>query len=160
MRAVLNVMPPILFYWPMISEINVGGVAEEVEPSQQYFITFCCHVAGCSRGAIWQTGVWHGRVYEAQVYHWIPLWGKNSTHSYSSMLVEHLWRANCGCWHSEVEDYIFQQWCQWCERQATFQKAMHRYHTTKWRVCQSPHLCESLHIATRDLCVELNALCV
>ena len=27
-----------------MSEVDVGGMAVEVEPSQQYSFTFCCHV--------------------------------------------------------------------------------------------------------------------
>ncbi len=33
MRAALKVMPPILLCWPMMSEVDVGGMAVEVEPS-------------------------------------------------------------------------------------------------------------------------------
>jgi len=53
MRAALKVMPPILLYWPTISEMNVGSMAVEVEPSYQYSITFCCCVTErSSRGAV------------------------------------------------------------------------------------------------------------
>jgi len=48
----LKVMPPILLCWPMMSEKDVGGMAVEVEPFQQYFITFCCHETDGSRGAV------------------------------------------------------------------------------------------------------------
>ena len=51
-RAVPKVIPPILLCWPMTSEANGGGVAVEVEPSQQYSITFCCHVTDGSREAV------------------------------------------------------------------------------------------------------------
>ena len=34
-RAALKVMTPPLLYWPKMSEVDVGGMAEEVEPSQQ-----------------------------------------------------------------------------------------------------------------------------
>jgi len=37
---------------------------------------------------------------------------------------------------------LFQQWQQWCERQATFQTAVHSCHTVKWRASQLPHLCK------------------
>jgi len=52
-------MPPILFYWPMILEVNVGGMSAEVEFSHQYSITFCCQGTDGSRGA-----VWHGSAYK------------------------------------------------------------------------------------------------
>ena len=52
MRATLKVMPPILLCWPMVSEVNVGGMAVEVEPSHQHPITFCCCVTEGSRGAV------------------------------------------------------------------------------------------------------------
>ena len=44
MKAALKVMPPILLCWSTMSEVNVGGMAVETEPSNQYFLTFCCHV--------------------------------------------------------------------------------------------------------------------
>jgi len=33
MRAATKVMPPILLYWSTMSEVDFGGVTEEVEPS-------------------------------------------------------------------------------------------------------------------------------
>jgi len=35
MGAALNVMPPVLLYWAMTSEMDVGGMAIGVEPSHQ-----------------------------------------------------------------------------------------------------------------------------
>ena len=102
------------------SEVDGGGVAVEVEPSHQYPITFCCCVTDGSRGAVWQNGIWHGRVYEAKGRHWIPPCRKNGTHWRSSTLAEHLWRPNSGCEHSEAGSGTFQQWWQQRERQATF----------------------------------------
>ena len=43
-RAALKVMPPTVLLWPTTSEADVGGMTMEVEPSHQYFTTFCCHV--------------------------------------------------------------------------------------------------------------------
>ena len=51
MRTALKVMPPILLCWPTTSEVDAGGMAEEVEPSRQYSFTFRCHVTD-SRGAL------------------------------------------------------------------------------------------------------------
>ena len=42
MRAAPKVMLPILLSQPTTSEVDVGGMAAEVEPSLQYPITFCC----------------------------------------------------------------------------------------------------------------------
>jgi len=52
MKAAPKVMPHILLCWPAISEVSVGAMAVEAEPSYQYFITFCCHVTDGSRGAV------------------------------------------------------------------------------------------------------------
>jgi len=40
MRAALKVVPSILLCWPMMSEADVDDMALEVEPSQQYPVTF------------------------------------------------------------------------------------------------------------------------
>ena len=45
MRAAPKVMPPILSCWPMMSEMDVGGMAVEVEPVYQYPVTFCAMAA-------------------------------------------------------------------------------------------------------------------
>ena len=82
-------MPSILLVWPIPPEADVDGMAVEFEPSHQYSITFCYHVTDSSKGAVWQSGVWHGSVYEAKVCHWIPLWEKNCTHWNSSTVAEH-----------------------------------------------------------------------
>ena len=52
MSAALKVTPPVLLCWPITSEANVGGMAVEVEPSDQYSVMFCCHVTHGSRGAV------------------------------------------------------------------------------------------------------------
>jgi len=45
-------MPPISFWWPMMSEADAGGMAVEVEPSRQYSIMFFCCATDSSRGAV------------------------------------------------------------------------------------------------------------
>jgi len=50
-----------------MSDVDVGGIAVEVEPSCQYSFTFCCCVTDGSRGAVQQNGVWHGSAYEEKV---------------------------------------------------------------------------------------------
>ena len=76
MRAASKAMPPILLCWPATSEVDIGGVAVEVESSHQYLVPFCCCMMDGSRGAVWLNGVWHGSGCEAKVCHWIPLWVK------------------------------------------------------------------------------------
>ena len=49
MRVALKVMPAVLLHWPMMSEVDVGGMAVEVDPSHQYSVTCCCHVTDGSR---------------------------------------------------------------------------------------------------------------
>ena len=58
--AALKWMSPILWCWPAISEVDVGGTAAEVEPSHQHSTMFCYHVTDGSKEAVWQSGVWHG----------------------------------------------------------------------------------------------------
>ena len=55
-----KVMPSILLCYPTMPKVNIGGMVAEAEPFLQYPIAFCCHVTDCSRGAVWQNGVWHG----------------------------------------------------------------------------------------------------
>ncbi|MEQ5146204.1 hypothetical protein ABN231_18085 [Proteus mirabilis] len=52
MKAVPEVRLSVLLCWPTTSEVDVGGMAVEVEPSHQYSITFCCCVTDGSRGAV------------------------------------------------------------------------------------------------------------
>ena len=59
-KYTLKVMPPVFLYWPTTSEVDVGGMAVEFEPSHQYPITFCCCVTDRSRREVWQNGIWHG----------------------------------------------------------------------------------------------------
>ena len=108
LKAAPKVMPPVLLCWSMTSEVDVGGMAVEDEPSHQHSITFCCHVTDGSRGA-----VWHGSMYEAEVCLWIPPCRKHSTHWHLLKLAECWWRPNSGCEHSEVVGGAFQQWWYW-----------------------------------------------
>ena len=95
-------MPPTLLNCPATSEVDVDGMAVEVEPSHQYPVTFCCCVIDGSRGAVCQKDVWHGSANEAKECHWVPPCGKKGTYWHSSTLAEHLWRPNSGCQHSKA----------------------------------------------------------
>jgi len=94
--AAPKVMPPILWYCQTMSEADIGGMAVEIDPSHQYSITFCCHVTDDYRGMVWQSGIWHGSVYEAKVCHWIPPGRKFAPTDIHWQLL------NGGCWHSEA----------------------------------------------------------
>jgi hypothetical protein len=52
MRVVPNLMPPILLCWPTASEVDVGDMAVEVEPSRQYSVKLCCRATYDSREAV------------------------------------------------------------------------------------------------------------
>ena len=99
-------MPPIVLHWLMMSDVDVGGMVVQSEPSHQYTITHCCVKDG-SRGA-----VWHGSADEAKVCHQIPLCRKNGTFWHSWTFVR-FWRPNSGCEYSETVGGAFQQWWQW-----------------------------------------------
>ena len=96
-----------------MSEVDVGSMAVEAEPSHQYSIMCCCRVTDGSRGAVWQNDIWCRSADEAKVCNWILLWRKNDTLWHSSVLAEHLCRPNSGCEHSEMVGGAFQQWQQW-----------------------------------------------
>ena len=102
MRSTLKVMPPILLCWPVMSEVDVGGMAVQVEPSHQYSVTFRYRVTDGSRGAAWHNGIWYRSVYEANVCYWIPPCRKNGTHWHSLMLAEDSRKTKSGCEHSEA----------------------------------------------------------
>ena len=80
MRAVLKVVPSSssMMLVTML-EVDVGGMAVEIEPSHQYPVPCCCRVTDGSRGSVWQNGDWHESVYEAKLCHWDAPWGKNGT---------------------------------------------------------------------------------
>ena len=144
-RAGPKVMPRILLWWPTTSEVDVGEMAVEVEPSHQYPVTCCCCATDGSRGAIWQNGAWHGSMYEAKVRNWIPPCRKNSTHWHSSMCAECLRTANSGCEHSEAVGGASQQWWQqkWritCAGAYLYKRSM-RALVHSWQKCRACGAC-------------------
>ena len=52
LRVVPKVMVPVLLFWPMISEVDAGGMAEEIETPHLYSIAFCCCVTDGSRRTV------------------------------------------------------------------------------------------------------------
>jgi len=91
-------------------EVDVGGMAVEVEPSRHCFVTHCCCVTDGSRRALWQNGIGHGRVDEAKGCHWIPPYRKkNGTRYHSMTFAARLWRANSNG-DSDVKDKACSRW--------------------------------------------------
>ena len=100
-KAVLKVMPPMLRFWSTTSEVDVGGMTAEVEPSHQY----CYILLPCNR---WQQRgsptEWH--------LTWKCRWSKGVKMNFSMWKKrhpltftdtgEHLWGPNSGCEHSEA----------------------------------------------------------
>ena len=40
-----------------MTEVGVGGMIVDVEPSHQHSVTCCCHETDGSRGAFWHNGM-------------------------------------------------------------------------------------------------------
>jgi len=66
LRAAPKVMLRILLCWPKMSEVDVCGVAVEVDPSCHYSVAFCCHVTDGSRGTVCQNDVCQASMYGAK----------------------------------------------------------------------------------------------
>ena len=49
-----------------MTEADIDDMAVEVEHSHRYSISFCCHVADGSRGAVWQVDICQGIADEAK----------------------------------------------------------------------------------------------
>ena len=92
MKAAPKVMPPVLLCWCTTSEVDVGGMAVEIESSHQHSMTYCCCVTDGSREAVWQNGVSLASVYEAKEFHWILPCRKNCAHWYCLTIAEYSWR--------------------------------------------------------------------
>lgn len=95
-------MPPMLLCLSTMSEVDVGKMTVEVDPSWQYSIIFCCCVTESSRKVVWQNYVWYGSAYGAMVWNLIPSCGKNGTCWQWLMLAVRLWRPKSGCEHNEA----------------------------------------------------------
>lgn len=57
--------PHISLCWPVISEVDIGDMARDVEPFYQCSIKFCCCVKDSSRGAV--DKLMSDMAYEAEV---------------------------------------------------------------------------------------------
>ena len=108
-----KIMPSILLSCPTTSEVDVGDMAVEFEPSHQYPITFCCHVTDSSGRAVQYNGLWYGSKYGVKVYLWIPPCENNGNYWYVLILAERWWIPNSGCENTEGVGGAFQQWQQW-----------------------------------------------
>ena len=119
------------------------GMAVQVEPSHQYFLTICCCVTDGSRGAVWQMA--SGSAYEAKICDWIP----PSRKKLLPLMFVDGYRT-----FMETKQWILAQWggglCISGMATATW-KTSHvldgyaQLHTTKneWRVSPSAHSHES-----------------
>ena len=128
-----------------MAEDDVGGMAVDAEPSRQYSIAFCWHVADGSRGAIWRNA---SDAYDPKVCHWILPYRKNDTHWHSSTFAEYLWRPNSRCERSE-----------WCIS-AVMTVMKHRPYSEEPHTAVKPWndllIYMNLQITSRELCTELN----
>ena len=105
-RAALKVLPPILSCLPMTSEVDVGGMAVEIETSYRYSVIFSCCMTNDSRGAVWQNSTWHRSVYELKLYRWTPLWEKKWL---PLTLINAYWIL------METKQWVWAQWGSgWC----------------------------------------------
>jgi len=109
---------PISLCWPTMAKADVGATAVEVKPFYQYPFRFCCHMAGGSRGAIWQNDVWPGSVYEAKVWNGIPPCWKKTAPIDIHLHLLNISGDQTGCECSEAVGGVFQQWWLRHERQA------------------------------------------
>ena len=53
-RTALKIIPLILWCSRTTSEVDIGGMEEEVELSHPYSVMFCFHETDGSKGAVWQ----------------------------------------------------------------------------------------------------------
>ena len=111
LKAAPKVMPPVLLCWSMTSEVDVGGMAVEDEPSHQHSITFCCHVTDGSRGAAWHT---------QQHLTWKHTWSKGVSLNSSMWKISYPLTFTDTCWtfmwsHPLREQCMWAQWGGgWC----------------------------------------------
>jgi len=139
--AVPKVMPPILLFY---YKAHGGDMTVEVEPSHQYSVPFCCHVKDGSRRVVWQYSIRHGSAYEAKMWNWTPLCGKDGTHWHLSMLAGGLWTPNNVCEHSVVEGGVhFSSGESNMKDKPRSGWWWHSCHTTKWISSWLVHLCWS-----------------
>ena len=100
-------MPPILLFWPTTSEMDVGGMAVEVEPFHWCSITFCSCATNSNGGTIW--GKWCPTW---KLWNSIPPCRKNGTQWHPLTLAEQLWGPKSGYEYSEMVGGAFQRWWQ------------------------------------------------
>lgn len=60
MRSALKVVLPVLLSCLTMSDVDIGGMAVQAEPSCQHSVTFCGCVTNGSTGTVWQDGIWCG----------------------------------------------------------------------------------------------------
>ena len=145
----MELMPPFVWCWPLASEVDVGGMAVEDEPSHQYLITCSCRVSDGSRGAVWQNGTWQGRTDEAKVWKWTPPCGKNAPIDIRKHLLN--------VYGDQTVDVGRLRW--WVVHFSSGNKDVNSKPCSRWSFLLSYHgmksVCTNWQIASRDLYMEL-----
>ena len=133
----------VLLCWPIISEVDVGGTSVEIEHTYQYSITFYCHLTYGSKGAVWQTGIWHGSEYEAKVWNWIPPLENNGTHWHCRALMETrqwMWAQWIDGWCISAVATRTMGHLHWC-RFFTSGTVLVKLHSLWWWLCWEIEFC-------------------
>jgi len=123
-RAALKVTPPILFWWSMMSEADVSGMAVEAEPSHKYSLKCCCCVTQQQRGSLTK---WH--------LTYMHLWNKEvSLNSFTHRKWQLLTLINAFWIYLEIKQWMWAQWGSgwWVSEVAT---------ETVSHFCLCRHLC-------------------
>ena len=102
-EVALKVLTPTLLCWPTASEVNVGGMAVEIETSPEilHYILFL-------HDRWQQRGIWYESACEVKTCHWTPPLCRKSC-TLSLILVEWLWRPKSGCVNTVKWWVVFQQ---------------------------------------------------
>ena len=114
-------MPPMFWCWSATSEADVGGMAVEVEPSHQYSITCCCVQQMAAEGQ--SDTVASEMEVQMKQKGVIEFLMQKKRHPLTFINV--CWTfVKTKQWMWAQWGSVFQQWWQWCKRQATFCLAM------------------------------------
>ena len=114
MKATLKVMLPILLYWPTASEVDVGGVAVEAEPSRDSILLYLVAVRqmaaeGQSDKMASDVEMYMKKRYGIEFFRVEKI---APTDIHQCLLNGYGGETVSGCEHSEVVDGVLQQWQQ------------------------------------------------
>jgi len=118
-RAAPKVMPPVLWWWPAVSEENVNGMAVETELSQQYSVILLICDRWQQRGSL--TG-------------WKCTWSKSVLLSSSIWKKLHPFTYTDACWpFIETSQCMWAQWGgEWCVSAVTVDHFLWYKHLWVW----------------------------